>query len=553
MSTTATDLTALALFEGCSLDDLANVADAVTGERRAVEGEVICAEGEDAERWWIVVDGMADVTAAGLYVGTIGPGETIGEMALLDGEPRGATVTAATGMVLHEVNGDAFVGALLESPRLSLALLRQVAARLRTANLARPRSTARPAAVPRAATSPSPVVAATELDPRAPGYFEDPHAQLDALCEIAPVHWSEAMGSYVVCRYEDVHRLSRDRSLLGSITTTEAVSSGPPLRSDKMMIRRDGEDHMRQRRLVSKVFTPRAIATWAEHTELIVERLLDAAALKGEIDVIAEYALPLPAQIISEMLGMPKGDVPQLREWSRTLTKGLDPFVTADEQEAADLAGRAIGEYVDEVVADKRSAHADDILTDLIRARDEGDALDTDEVVLMVILLYIAGHETTVNLIGNGLTHLFHNPDQFDRLRTDPGLDANAMEEVLRFEGPAHFTRRVTRQPIEVGGVTIPADSLLTLALAAANRDPRKWGPTAGVLDVARERANEHVSFGGGPHFCLGASLARMEGQSALPRLVRRFPRMQPAYDAPAWSRRMFLRGVDRLPVSLRA
>jgi cytochrome P450 len=167
-------------------------------------------------------------------------------------------------------------------------------------------------------------------------------------------------------------------------------------------------------------------------------------------------------------------------------------------------------------------------------------------------MLYIAGHETTLNLIGNGVTHLFRFPDQLDRLRLEPELDANAVEEVLRFESPAQLTRRVNLEPIEIGGVSIPAGSHLTLSLASANRDPRKWGPTADALDIARPGANEHVSFGGGAHFCLGASLARLEGKAALPRLVRRFPKMAPAYDEPAWTNRMTLRGVEKLPVTLR-
>ncbi len=158
-----------------------------------------------------------------------------------------------------------------------------------------------------------------------------------------------------------------------------------------------------------------------------------------------------------------------------------------------------------------------------------------------------------MNLIGNGLTHLFEFPDQLDRLRTDPSLDANAIEELLRFDSPVQFARRIAKEPLEIEGVTIPAGSVISLSLAAANRDPRKWGPTADTVDLTRAGANEHVSFGGGSHYCLGAALARLEGQVALPQLVRRFPHISPAYDEPAWGQRMVLRGVDRLPVTLHA
>jgi cytochrome P450 len=302
---------------------------------------------------------------------------------------------------------------------------------------------------------------------------------------------------------------------------------------------------------VSKVFTPRAITLWRERTEAVVDTLLDEAADKGKIDVMPEFALRLPVQIISEMLGMPYADVPRLKAWSDTITRALDPDITAAEDDAATAAGQAIFEYIGHVVADKRSAPADDILTRLIEAEEEGDTLTTEEIQAQVMLLYVAGHETTANLIGNGLTHLFRFPDQLDVIRTDPSLDANTVEEALRFDSPAQFTRRVNREEIEVDGTVIPAGSLITLALGSANRDPRKWGPTADVLDVARTGANEHASFGGGAHFCLGNALARLETQVALPRLVRRFPRIEPAYVEPTWLHRTTLRGVATLPVTL--
>jgi cytochrome P450 len=386
----------------------------------------------------------------------------------------------------------------------------------------------------------------------APGYFDDPAVQLAALREQAPVHWSHALQSYVVTRYEDVHRLCRDRGLLGSVTTLDPPHVPERQRGAKMMIRRDGEDHLRLRRLVSKVFTPKAISAWGERSESIVAGLLDTAADRVELDVMADYALVVPAQIISEMLGMPTADMHQLQEWSYALSKGLDPLTTPHERDAADEAGKAMTAYLEQVIADKRGSGGEDILTALLDAQDAGEVLDDEEVLAQVLLLYIAGHETTRNLIGNGLTHLFRFPDELDRFRADPTIDANAIEEVLRFESPAQLTRRVNHTPVEVGGTTIPAGAHITLSLASANRDPRKWGPSADVLDVARPGANEHVSFGGGPHFCLGNSLARLEARVALPALVRRFPRLAPTYDEPAWSRRMVLRGVETLFVTTR-
>ncbi|HEX9549126.1 MAG TPA: cytochrome P450 [Acidimicrobiales bacterium] len=557
MGLARSDLTALALFEGCAAEDLEPVAKAITGVRHVVEGEVVCAEGEKADRCWIVVEGLADVNVGGLYAATIGPGETIGELAVLDGEPRGATVTATTDMVLEEIGGYEFIDALLASPRLSLALLRQVSARLRVAN-ERPLRHAPVSAHPTPAAVAAPPVA-VDLDPRAEGYFANPYVQYGALRDEGSVHWSELLDAFLVLRYDDVHRLSRMQSLTGSISTgrptvTVASADAPARRgrTDKMMIRRDGAEHTRVRRLVQRVFTPRALERWRAKAEQIVERQLAAAAERGEMDVMADYALPLPAQIISEMLGVPQDDIGPLRAWSHLLVSNLEPLNTPEQQEAINQAGRDMLGYLEELIDDKRADPADDILTGLLQAEETGDCLDDEEAQAQVMLLYLAGHETTLNLIGNGVTHLFRHPDQLDQLRTDPSLDANAVEEVLRFESPAQFTRRLTHEPLSIDGVSIPEGSLLMLALAAANHDPSRWGPTAEVLDVARPRANDHLSFGGGPHYCLGANLARMEGQIALPRLIRRFPRMAPAYDEPAWNQRMMLRGVETLPVTLR-
>ncbi|MDQ1567606.1 MAG: hypothetical protein QOF96_2486, partial [Actinomycetota bacterium] len=457
MPTTAVKLSGLELFEACTDEDLAGLTRAVTGVRRVAEGEVVCAEDEVADRWWIVVEGQADATWRGLYLGTIRAGETIGELALLDGKPRTATVTATTDMVLQELEGEGFLAALLATPHVAVALLRQFATRLRATDrlpvlaATRPRPPARPRPVAVDVTDPP------AFDPGVDGYFEDPYAHLAPLREQAAVHWSEAISSWVVTRYEDVHRLSRDRSLLGSVGTQDpaatlagqASEAARRRRLNKTMTRRDGEDHRRLRRLVSMVFTPRAVSSWRDRADRIAEQLLAEAADKGAIDVMSEFALPLPVQIISEMLGMPSADMSQLRDWSRILTRGLDPSITPEEDAAATAAGRAMFDYVGQVVVDKRQDPGDDILTALIAAEEAGDRLDTEEIQAQVMLLYIAGHETTANLIGNGLTNLFRFPEQMDILRADPGLDANAVEEALRYDSPAQFTRRVNRQPLE--------------------------------------------------------------------------------------------------------
>lgn len=561
-ATTADDLATLALFAGCDTADIHRVIGASAQSRTLEEGEVLCREGESADQWWIVIDGLADATAGGRYLATIGEGETIGELALLDGEPRNATITAVTELTVREMPGDHFVEALADTPRVTLGLLRQLAVRLRRAN-DQPIATARaeaPVVGPGAGTGPDPHGGPVSFDPFAPGYFADPYVQYAALRRQGPVHFAEASRTYMITRYADVHRLTRDRSLkvgLSYASSTPSIDAerarlGKNDKAGQSMLRKDDDDHARLRRLVSKVFTPKAIGDWRVRAETIVEDLLLEATACDGIDVMDDYALLLPAQIISEMLGMPHDDIPSLRRWSHAITKSLDPLLTAEEGEAVVSASREMIGYLEAIVADKRAHPADDILTALIEANDDGDTLSDHELLSQVLLLYIAGHETTLNLVGNGLTHLFEFPDQLDLLRTDPSLDANAIEEMLRFDSPVQFTRRIAADDLTVGDDVIPAGAVVLLGLGAANRDPDKWGPTADQVDLAREGANTHVSFGGGPHHCLGAALARLEAQIALPRLVRRFPRMAAAYQQPAWGARMVLRGVEHLPVTLR-
>ncbi len=396
------------------------------------------------------------------------------------------------------------------------------------------------------------------FDPFAPGYFDDPYRHYAALRRTEPAYFEPRGTAYIVTRYADVHRLARDRSMLVEITRATptprimaevarnaAVDAG----ADKWMVFRDGEDHARLRRLVSQVFTPNALASWHQRTEALVAQLLEAAEDHDPFDVIDQFARPLPALIISEMLGIPAADMPLLLEWSHALIYTIESLNTPDQERDLVEATRSMIEYLRRLIADKRARPEDDILSALLAAEDAGDHLSAEEVVAQVVMLYFAGHETTENLIGNGLTHLFAHPEQLARLRTDPAIDGPAIEELLRFDAPVQFTRRIAVRPFELHGTPIPVGADVLLGLGAANRDPDKWGPRADVLDLTRADAADHMTFSGGAHHCLGASLARLEGRIALPGLIRRFPRMTPAYDRPAWSSRMVLRGVERLLV----
>jgi len=247
---------------------------------------------------------------------------------------------------------------------------------------------------------------------------------------------------------------------------------------------------------------------------------------------------------------MPAGDLPKLRGWSHAMAKTLDAVNTEDEYQGSVDSAMAMDEYLRHIYDLKEAEPADDIFSALITAEHEGDRLTKDEVMANVRLLYVAGHETTTNLIGNGLVELFRHPDQLDLLRSTEEHDGNLVEEVLRFNPSVQMTRRIPLHDIDVAGTVIAAGSVVLLSATAANRDPRKWGPTADEFDITRPDAKDQVAFGGGPHFCLGAALARLEGQIAIPRIVRRFPDLAPVDDTPEFEPRVVLRGVTRLDVT---
>jgi cytochrome P450 len=286
----------------------------------------------------------------------------------------------------------------------------------------------------------------------------------------------------------------------------------------------------------------------------LVDGHLDTVAERGtgEMDLIADLAFPLPFVVISDLLGIPESrDRNQLREWSGAVVKTFDPILTREEQLAAFDAIDNIVAFTNEAIDWKRANPGDDLLTALIAAEDEGDRLSADELVEQVMLLYIAGHETTVNLIGNGTLALLRHRHQLELLQADPALDANLPDELLRYDGPVQMSRRITLKPCEIEGRVIEPGTFLMTCLGSANRDPAKWGESADRLDVRRADANQHVAFGGGFHSCLGAHLARLEARVAIGTLVRRFPEVDLATDTLEWNGRIVLRGLTHLPLTV--
>lgn len=407
--------------------------------------------------------------------------------------------------------------------------------------------------VPASATVDAPL-----FDPFAPGFTDDPYPQYARLRSEAPVY-QHPLGFWIVTPYEEVSALLRsghsveDRNAgPGPMRDLARATYGdrPPRMFGESMLDKDAPDHTRLRRLVSKAFTPRAVDALRPHIAELVDGMLDTVAEEGSSDLIERLAFPLPFAVITEMLGMPEIDSDRLRTLTGTVVRSLEPVADPEVLARIVAADDEIVRTMTEVIAWKRARPADDLLTALIQAEDDGDVLSDSELVAQVALLYIAGHETTVNLIGNGVLALVRHPEQLAALRAEPSLAGNAVEELLRYDSPVQSSRRIMVHDQVVGDVEIPRGAFVIASLASANRDARHWGADADEVRIDRAGARHHVSFGAGPHHCLGAALARAEGEIALQRLVTRFPALTQAGEV-EWNGRINLRGLTRLPVAV--
>ncbi|MBO2445924.1 cytochrome P450 [Actinomadura barringtoniae] len=315
------------------------------------------------------------------------------------------------------------------------------------------------------------------------------------------------------------------------------------------MLASDPPDHTRLRRMVSQAFTARRISGMRDQVQRFADELADGIAVHDETDLIASFAFPMPVMVICELLGVPFGDRDRLRRWSQLLTS----FPVTDlERAEVEQAVADFGDYLGALISDRRRRPDDQLLSALIAAGDEIDGLADDELVAMAVLLVIAGHETTVGLIGNGLQALLRRPDQFARLRDDDTRLAPAIEEFLRLDGPVSpGIARFSKREVEIDGTTIPAGQFVFVMAPAANRDPARF-EHPDDLDMTRGDGR-HLAFGHGPHYCLGAPLARLEGEIAIGTLIRRFPRMRLAVPAESlrWRAKSVFRVLHELPVKL--
>lgn len=392
----------------------------------------------------------------------------------------------------------------------------------------------------------------TPLNPFSPELIPDPYPAYERLRSEGPTYFSP-VGTWVLSRYADVLTVLRDpRFGRGGFGYNVDAMFGPGPIADsfsKWMLFLNPPDHTRLRVLVTKAFTPRAVEGLRRHIQEIVDSLLDPVQDVGKMDVIADLAYPLPVMVICELLGVPAGDRERFNEWSYDVARTLDVFATPDPEilTRGNEAVRGLTQYFRELVAARRRAPRDDLLSALVAAEEEGDKLSEDELLATCVMIFFAGHETTVNLIGNGMLALLRHPGQLERLRADPGLIQSAVEELLRYDGPVQRTGRITHGDVEVGGVSIPQGQRVAAFLGAANRDPAYF-PEPDRLDVARAN-NHHLSLGGGIHYCLGAPLARLEAQIAINTLLGRMPNLTLETDTPAWRQTAVLRGLRELPV----
>ncbi|MGD9892670.1 MAG: cytochrome P450 [Dehalococcoidia bacterium] len=398
------------------------------------------------------------------------------------------------------------------------------------------------------------------FNPFDPDFRVNPYPVYRRLREERPVQQTFP-GNWVLSRYADCAALLRDpRASSDARNSAEyqalirdqdgSGAQGFDL-DGRSFLFLDPPDHTRLRGLVSKAFTPRVVERLRPRIQQIVDELLDAAAVKEQMEVIEALAYPLPVQVISEMLGVPREDSEVFKGWSRVLAQGLDPTPTMDPEQQARLieASTAFTDYFRALIAKRRRDPADDLLSALIAVEERGDTLSEPELLSTCILILIAGHETTVNLIGNGLLALLRDPEAMSRFRDDPAIEKTAIDELLRYDPPVQLTSRILLDDYEVDGTVIRKGESAVLLLASANRDAAEF-EEPDTLNLARAN-NRHLAFGYGIHYCLGAPLARVEGEIALSTLARRFPRLTLITDSPPYKANIVLRGLAELPVML--
>jgi pimeloyl-[acyl-carrier protein] synthase len=391
-----------------------------------------------------------------------------------------------------------------------------------------------------------------------PDVLANPYPLYRRLRTEDPVHWDPFLHAWVVTRYDDVVRVLLDFSAHRTPTPEQlkvmGLSDLSPIAEVmvKQMLFMDPPAHTRLRGLCSQAFTPRRVEALREHIQDIANRLLDSMLPRGEMDLVADFAAPLPAIVTAEMLGVPISDHPQLKRWSADFAEMLGNF-----QHNPNRASRVLDSlnqmtgYFRETIREQRVRPKDGLVGSLLAAEVDGDRLSEEELVANLIVTMVGGQETTTNLIGNGILTLLRNPEVAEDLRTDLSLIPSAVEELLRYESPSQHTARLAPEDLQIGGRQIGKRQAVIAVMGAANRDPQRF-PDPDRLDI-RRKDNRHVAFGFGAHFCFGAPLARIEGQIAFATILQRLENLKLKSSTVTWRENLGLRGLTALPVSFAA
>ncbi len=400
-----------------------------------------------------------------------------------------------------------------------------------------------------------------QFNPFDPRLRSNPYEVFREMRESDPVHWSEAMQSWLLTRYDDVLAVLRDHAHFSSERSRATnpfvkelekfrEASGPAGRTPTMLSL-DPPAHTRMRNLVNKAFTPRVVERIRPHIQEIAEQLLDDLPDREHIDIVRDLAIPLPVIVIAETLGVPPAERQRFKAWSTDVAGTLaGPFQPPAVMDRARISSVELADYFHQQLALRRKEPREDLLSALLAAEEQGDLLSEDELLATCVLLLVAGNETTTNLIGNGMLALLQERDQLSRLQADPSLIGPAIEEMLRFDTPAQMTSRIVAEDMTFGGKKFEAGQIVLCVLGAANRDPARF-PNPDRFDIAR-KDNRHLAFGMGIHYCLGAPLAVAEAQVAITTLLRRYPDAESRLATPEWASSFILRGLKSLPIVAR-
>jgi len=385
-----------------------------------------------------------------------------------------------------------------------------------------------------------------------PEVLADPYPLYRRLRQEDPVHWDPYLHAWVVTRYEEVVRVLQDFSANRTFTPQQLGEMGlaqlGPIAAVmvKQMLFMDPPAHTRLRGLCSQAFTPRRVEMLRTRIQGIADRLIDAVFSAGRMDVIRDFAAPLPATVTAELLGVPASDHIQLKAWSADFAEMLGNFQhNPDRTQRVLRSVHEMTAYFQAAVAAAREHPGDGLIHHLLLAEVDGSRLSEEEVIANLIVTMVGGQETTTNLIGNGLLTLLRNPEVMNRLRSDLSLIPSGVEELLRYESPSQHTARIAPADVELGGKSIKRKDAVIAVMGAANRDPKRF-PDPDRLDITR-KDNRHVAFGAGAHFCFGAPLARMEAQIAFSALLQRLPQLRLEPDAVIWRNNLGLRGLTAL------